>query len=57
MPLEDKDDPVAQDLPNAGVGPVPPERQARAAMMQDDSPLNGVVAHGTDLKETDNGAR
>jgi|GEM_PF-5978443 len=57
MPLEDKDDPVAQDLPNAGVGPVLPEGKARAAMMQEDSPSNGVVAHGTDLKETDNGAR
>jgi len=57
MPWEDKDDPVAQDLPNAGVGPVLPEGKARAAMMQEASPSNGVVAHGTDLKETDNGAR
>ena len=44
MPLEDKDDPVAQDLPNAGVGPVLPEGKARAAMMQEDSPSNGAAA-------------
>jgi len=44
LPWEDKDDPIAQDVPNAGVGPVLPERPARAAMMQEDSRSNGAAA-------------
>jgi hypothetical protein len=43
MPWEDMDDPVAQDFPNAGVSPVLPERQVRAAMMQEDPRKNGAA--------------